>query len=823
VLQGTPALRWLTDMRVLRARETASIGVLIAPRLLGRGVVELTEAADSGTDGQVVEDVSVSLASRGRRFGRYLVLGTLGRGGMGVVVEAHDEELDRTVAIKVLHREATRRHQTRLLREAQALARLSHPNVVQVYDIGTVGERTFIAMELVRGRTLGRWRNEGHKWRATVEVFLQAARGLAAAHDAGLVHRDFKPDNCILGEGGRVRVVDFGLARHVGAPERTPTSTTQGNEDSEPNPSVRPSGVLHELVTQKGTVIGTLAYMSYEQLTGDPADARSDQYSFCASLFEAIHGVRPYEGSMPVVLVSAMMDGRRTQPRARVPRRLRRAIERGLSREAAERWPSMDALVAELEAIVRRHRWLSRSVMLGLGAALGSGVVLASAMPPDPCPEPDPTANGVWSDAQDRALTNAFARLGPEGDERLLLRITARLDAYARAWGEMAHESCVATYESHMQSEALFEQRARCLERRRNRLGSTVEALVEASDPAALLQSAILPFKLPALDPCADVEALADGDVPPPEDPELREQHAELRRRLDHADALRESGQFAAALELAELASEQAAAEGDPPLEAEALECLGRIQAEGGSMRTAKGTLERAIVAANRAENDEVAARAWLSLLYATTLQGDRTEALNRALGAEAALERADDPLLRAWYYNDLGILASESKEPEAAGDHLERALALKIQALGDDHVDVGIAWFNLGTMLSNAARYQEAREPIATAMSIFDHTVGPLHPMSSYARSGLCTVELGLGNPKAALALCEDVLARFESSPVSPMWESRARMTMAEVLWSLDERTRARTMAQRALALIEDEHPAIAQVIENWMEEHES
>jgi tetratricopeptide (TPR) repeat protein/predicted Ser/Thr protein kinase len=787
--------------------------------------VDLTVAADS-QEGRAPDERSGSLATRGRRFGRYLVLGLLGRGGMGVVVEAHDDHLDRTVAIKVLHLEATLTQQTRLLREAQALARLSHPNVVQVYDIGTVGDRTFIAMELVRGRTLSGWHREQHSWRETVEVFLQAARGLAAAHAAELVHRDFKPDNCILGEGGRVRVVDFGLARQVGRPDpvrtttTTTTTTTEEEDEVEPTPSSRSSGVLSEHVTREGAVLGTVAYMSYEQLRGEPADARSDQYSLCASLFEAIHGVRPYEGSTPIALLNAMMSGQRVPPKVHVPWRLRRAIERGLSREAAERWPSMDVLVAELEAVVRRHRWRSRGLMLGLGVALGGGMAMASLQPPEPCPPPDTTADGAWNDAQRRRLTEVIGRLGPASDEQLLPRITARLDEYARAWGEMAHESCVATYDTRRQSERLFELRAHCLERRRNRLASAVDELAEASDPTTLLQSAILPFKLAALEPCADGEALG-GDSMPPDDPALREHHAELRRRLDRADGLRESGRFEPALALATEASDEANLLDDPALQAEALEHLGRIQAEGGSMRAAKATLERAIVAANRAGDDEVAARAWLSLLYATALQGELAEAEHRAIGAEAAVERADDPLLLAWYFNDLGILASESKDPDAGREHLERALELKARVLGERHVDVGIAWFNLAMMLSNAHRYAEAREPMTTARSIFADTVGPSHPLSAFASSGLCNVELGRGDARAAAELCGEALARFGSSPVSPMWQSRVTFTMAEALWGLGERARAREFAQRALRLAEVEDPGRARNIENWLEKH--
>jgi len=769
-------------------------------------------------DGEGLDEPSVALTTRGRRFGRYLVLGTLGRGGMGVVVEAHDEQLDRTVAIKLLHLEATRGQQTRLVREAQALARLSHPNVVQVYDVGTIGERTFIAMELVRGRTLVPWRREPHPWRATVEVFLQAARGLVAAHAKGLVHRDFKPDNCILGEGGRVRVVDFGLARQVELPEGSRVTAIENELEAAPCPTAG-SEALRVQLTQEGMVVGTMAYMSLEQLRGEPADARSDQYSFCVSLFEALYGVRPYDGRTPAALVGAMVVGRRTTPpKRRLPRQLRRVLDRGLSREPAERWPDMDALVYELEALVGHRRRWSLAGMLGVGVALGGGLVLASAQPPEPCHDAEPTLDGAWDEAQRLRLAHALDRFGPVGDEGLLPRLTGHLDEYAHAWGEMAHESCVATFVTRRQSEALFELRTRCLERRRNRFASAVDALADAEDPAALLQGAILPFKLPELAPCADVEALSERRVLAED---LSERHAELRRRLDHAEVLRESGRFGPALALAQATSDEAAMLDDPPLQAEALECLGRIQAEGGSMRAAKGTLEQAIVVANRAAEDEVAARAWLSLLYATTLQGELVEAEHRSIGATAAVERTDDALLHAWLLNDLGILASETRDAEKAREYLEQALELKARTLGEHHVDVGIAWFNLGTMLSNARQHAAARERMVKAAAIFEATVGPSHPLSAHVQSGLCSVELSLGDARAAAERCGQALARFESSPVSAMWESRVRFMMAKALWELGQRVEARELAERAAQAATTDDPARAESLREWLDEH--
>jgi tetratricopeptide (TPR) repeat protein len=578
---------------------------------------------------------------------------------------------------------------------------------------------------------------------------------------------------------------------------------------------------MGEQLTWEGTVMGTLAYMSLEQLKGEPADARTDQYSLCASLHEAIYGMRPYEGRTPGSLMNAMLEGRRAAPTLiEGTRRLRRAIWRGLSLDPAARWPTMDALIAELEAITRRRRWWSAAVTLGVGAVLGGGLALTRSQQA-PCPDADATLDGTWGEDHRRRVTQAFAQHGPEDAEILLPRITERLDEYARAWGGMTHESCVATFVTHRQSEALFDLRARCLERRRNRVASAIDALAEADDPARLVQSAILPFKLPELAPCADVDALADRRAAS-EELSLHDGHGELRRRIDQADTLRDSGQFERALALAEAARDEAATLDAPLLHAEALECLGRIQAEGGPMREAKPTLEQAIVEANRVADDEIAARAWLSLLYVGAMRGDLDEAEHRVLGATAAVERVGDALLHAWLLNDLGILASEKEDFDAAEQYLEEALELKARTLGEQHVDVGVAWFNLGMMHSTAEQARAAREPMTRALSIFEATVGGSHPLTAYALSGLCSVELALEDFSTAVELCERVIARFESSPVAPMWEGRTRFTMAKALWELGRRDEARDMARRAAQVIAPEDPEHAKWMEEWSRNHE-
>ena len=274
-------------------------------------------------------------ASSGARIGRFSTIGTLGSGGMGVVLEAHDPELDRRVAIKLLHRGIG---VVQLRREAQAMAKLSHPNVVAVYEVGTLEDQVFVAMELVLGQTLRAWMKEPHSWREKIEMLLGVGRGLAAVHEAGLTHRDIKPENILVGKDGRPRVTDFGLVPGAGI-----------GEDS---------------------VAGTPSYMAPEQWAGE-SDPRSDQFSFCVVAWEALFGRRPYNDVRSDEAIVAPTAGD-------VPRGIEQALRRGLAGDPDERWPDMTALLAALEEAARPRRRMPWIVGGALAlTVVGAVVVLA--------------------------------------------------------------------------------------------------------------------------------------------------------------------------------------------------------------------------------------------------------------------------------------------------------------------------------------------------------------------------------------------------------------------------------------------------------------
>ena len=289
------------------------------------------------------------------RVGRYVVLRLVGVGGMGRVYAAHDPALDRTIALKLLRPEvAIPDLESRLLREAKAMARVSHPHVIAVHDAGRHGDQVYIAMELVAGGTLRDWLGaKARSWREILDVYVRAGRGLAEAHAAGVVHRDFKPDNVLVGDDGVVvRVTDFGLARAASG-----SGSTDARHD-EPVPASDAGGSLDFALTRTGALVGTPAYMAPEQHAGEVADARADVYSFCVALYEGLYGERPFVAGTLAALRAAKDAGevRRVTEGRGIPKRVRRVLVAGLRAKPEDRYASMDALLADLGRASRASR-----------------------------------------------------------------------------------------------------------------------------------------------------------------------------------------------------------------------------------------------------------------------------------------------------------------------------------------------------------------------------------------------------------------------------------------------------------------------------------
>ena len=419
----------------------------------------------------------VGALTPGSRVGRYQILGAVGRGGMGEVYAAYHPDLDRRIALKVVHESGagTSERRTRLLREARAIARLSHPNVVAVHDAGTLGDRVFIAMEFVDGQTVDEWLRANHvRGSKILDVFIAAGRGLAVAHAAGIIHRDFKPQNVMIGKDGVVRVTDFGLARLVHEDAGAPI-------DIGDNERPAPVGSI----TRTGAVIGTPAYMSPEQFTGGIIDARADQFSFCVALKEALR---------------------------EIPGWLRSVLLRGAAIDRDQRYPSMAQLLAALEngrARPRRRATVSVAalavvVVAASGWRLARGERFACAVPTERTAAAWPADDA--SSPRRAAIHAAFLASGRQSAELSWQRLSATLDEYLRAWSAMYLQACEATHVRGEQSAEVLDLRMSCLADNLHQVRALADALAMAD--AEVVANAVSASKdLTPVARCADVES----------------------------------------------------------------------------------------------------------------------------------------------------------------------------------------------------------------------------------------------------------------------------------------------------------------------------
>ena len=761
-----------------------------------------------------------------QRFGRYRVIRVLGKGGMGTVYQARDPDLERDVAIKVLRRGVDEHHAARLRREALALAKLSHPNVVQVYEVGMHAGQTFVVMELVPGQSLRAWMRQQPRpsWRRCVQVFIEAGEGLAAAHECGLIHRDFKPANVIVDLRGRPRVLDFGLARRVD--DHGPSeSTTLPSLENEPSESLALSSPL----TGTGTVLGTPAYMPPEQVQGRTPDARSDQFSFCVSLYEAVYAQRPYEGDTLQAQVVSMINGQiRPAPRGtRVPGALRRAVLRGLAAEPADRWPSMHALLTELRRLVapRARRGLVVGLgvgMLGAVAALGSG--------PRPgnteqrCTGARTQLQDIWDPTRRAQLQAAVLGTALSYAPSTWERIEEQLDDYTEAWTEAYTEVCEATAVRQEQSEEDRSLRVRCLDERKAVLASRVGLLAQA-DESIVTRAIDMLAGLPRLDRCDDVEALREQQqrVPPPEDPAVAQEVDELRQRLVSARALGIAGKHRELLEQVDAVASRARALGYGPLLAEVAHLRGVALDGNGRYDEAEQHVQEALGLALEHRHDPIALQSAQLLVLLTGQRNARyDEALTWARTIAHPLARGlDDPVSIAQIWNHMGIALAMKGDNEQAYEYVDRARRLHEQTLGAEHLMVGQSVGNLGNILFGQGKLEQAKLRFEQALEIMEQALGSDHPYTIQSVGNLGNVLLDQGRYEEAKAKYELTLRawrtmRGEDHPYVAM----SLNNLGEVASQQREYADAERYHRRALQIrtqaLGDEHPDTALSLSN-------
>lgn len=696
--------------------------------------------------------------TRGDVIGRYVVVEKLGAGGMGVVYSAYDPELDRRIALKLLNPRGggskASRGRARLIREAQALAKLNHTNVVTVHDVGEHEGRVFLAMEYVEGATLGTWIAKGpHPWREVIEVLSAAGRGLTAAHDVDMTHRDFKPDNVMLTGAGltrRVVVMDFGLATAPSTPEDSSEVETSAS-------SSLAASVDLDSLTRTGTAMGTPAYMAPEQHTGT-ADQHADQFSFCVTLYQALYGARPFAGTtVPELLAAAIYgDVRPAPPGSAVPHWVREAVLRGLEAEPGARWPTIGALIDALHDNPSRRRWLAAGavgIALTAAAVYGAGVVQDQRIRAS-CTEEASRLDALWGAPQREKIATAFAQspLPYAGDT--WARTESRLDEEVEVWSTLRMSTCLSRTSL---SPGLRDIQDACFEARRRRLDNALTVLSEPD--AALIQRAVRLADIDA-QPCADDRWLRTAP-PLPDDHAARQRQQELRQDLDLSRALRRAGRFDDSTAQQETVLEAANAAGELHLAASARLEYGNNLLELGRLAEGTRALEDAYFDGRELSFDTVAGKAARRLVAAHgKYLADPKTGRMWARHAELLTDPEQQPTEQAYLDLQRAMLEFAAGEHAEAIKLNERALAVFESSYGSYGVETLAAKESLMASYDRARRRDDALLLAREVLQARTEGLGPLHPRTLSAHSNLAAVLIAIGEFEDAEAHARASLA---------------------------------------------------------------
>ena len=743
-----------------------------------------SESADS--DGSTVERVHRQFSSRlhpGQRVGRFEIERPLGRGGMGSVYAAFDPELERTVALKILH--ASRpEEQPRLLAEARALAQVNHPNVITVHDVGRWNERVFVAMELLDGRTLREWRAGGKRtWEEVVDAHVDAGLGLAAAHAAGIVHRDVKPSNVMITAEGRVVVVDFGLAVDVGPAQDTPDSD--------------------DVSARNTHRAGTPAYMAPEQRRGEQATPASDEFGLSVSLFEALTGTLPEASGEPL---------RRAGFEAcvRIPRRVMRVVQRGLSVRGEDRYGSTEAFVEALRRASNTPLWPLGVGVVGLLAGL---VLLPAGSQDETCSGAEDALAQVWT-PQRRAELDAALR-SPSGawSDGVADAVLQRLDVYTSAWLAERDAACEAEGEGDERLGA----RMLCLDRRLRQLDALLDVL-ERGELEIVSNATQAVDALPSVEQCRDASSLSDADGT--RDPEAEA----LRDRLAYASALRESAVLEDAQREVRSALAAIVARHDEWLEADARLVLGWVLHDLGDHDASEEQLRLAVSLGTVARNDRVVGTgldrlAWV-VGYKLGRYSEGLELADRAESWSARLEGGD--ALAAYRETTRGWIEHDAGRPDVALAHFRRAAEVARAASPSDleaTYDLGLALNGLGSAQLSLGELEAAAETFERAESLLTARLGAEHPRVAQVMNNRASVLRGLARPAEALEAFQRTRAVFiEVYGPDHMTVGQTAANLAIVLHDLGRYEDGFAQANDALRILTpvvgEQHPLVAKCL---------
>ncbi|MBX7082622.1 MAG: serine/threonine-protein kinase [Nannocystaceae bacterium] len=738
--------------------------------------------------------------------GRYRVIAKLGAGGMGVVYRAHDLVLEREVALKLHALGISDLSVSRLWREAKAMAQLNHPNVVTIHEVGTFAGRVFIAMEYVDGGTLRQWFASPRSPAQILAMFVAAGRGLAAAHAVGIVHRDFKPDNVLVGSDGRPRVGDFGVARGRDEVEPEPATPHASGLDS----GVR-SGAISERLTATGSAVGTPAYMAPEQVRG-MVDARSDQFAFCVSLFEALAGHRPFEGKDMIDLDLAVEAGRiPALPRA-VPAHVVSAIARGMHFDASKRFEHMDALLRELERDPgRRRRWLAVGAVATVGTAWLGWTV---AQRPSPCADADAPVRAVWGTDARAGVVQAMLATGSTLASSTAEWTGEALDAQARAIATMRHEACAATHERGEQSSLLLDRRMLCLQQRLDELAAAREVFL-AADDGTVLHAQDVVEGLGSVGECADTERLLAG-VALPTPGAQAEAVAAVRERIARVVTLARAGKPRDGAQQAAIALEDARASGYAAAEAEARLAVGEMASNAMEVADAEAALREAFYLALQLGHDPVMGDAAAHLLTRTAERGasvSEVDSWHRI--AQAVLDRVDAPVATRVELMQRRAHAEWSTSRLAeAEQHAREALALA-DALGRDDPARRAAMSMAARILTQRGGLSEARELQRLAFEAAIRARGPMHPEVATSAEALGETLLEFGDAEGAKAMLGVALTiRSAAYGADSLPVAETLNALGSAVDAAGDAVAAARHFQRAIAIVERESPEDRQTL---------
>lgn len=688
------------------------------------------------------------------RVDRYELGHIVGRGAMGVVYAARDPDLDRDVAVKLLRPSASAE---RLRREAKALAKLAHPNVVRVYDVGDYEGQTFIAMELVDGSNLRTWLRQPHSLNQIAAVLMQAGRGLAAAHHVGLVHRDFKPDNVLLATNGSVLVGDFGLARSA-------DSTAPADAPLDESASAPAVGLGS--LTATGGVVGTPAYMAPEQAAGE-ATAASDQYAFCVTAWEACFGQRPTYGAKPPAGALAM--------------RVARVLRRGLAPAADSRFASMDELLRAFSSAVRPRwrRWSGIFAVLAAAPILGF-LATSKSLAPVHCDTAAAAIATAWTPIAEGELRGRWDGTVAQGFAR-----------YVGNWRERRIDACRATYERRERTVATHELQVRCLDRARMALRDTVAVLLDPSGPVPP-RPALAVESLPSLARCDGVPTA----IPAPP-PQTAVAVAELDVQLHKLDVALVSGVPISPAAAGRL-RQRAESLGYVPQRLGAMLLESRVLAWSGDVVAAEAGFRDAIVLAEQSGDDFT--RIHASALLARTIADTRVgEATSIVAAARAALGRVggDPAIEQALLEAEVEIALSRGEAKAAAAIH-EKAIAVVRARFGDDSQAFQNAWGRLALLWEIAGDHQQAAAAIDRQTEVARRNAPPDHPQGLDITLENNTQLIMAGDFEGAADLVRRQVAALRQLPVRWLMNEATLANMLGFAFELDRKDREALAAYR-------------------------